>query len=118
MTKRSVAKLATPASDTPKPCGLLWAFAGQALVGPPGPLWAGPLWAPPALVGPLGSYTTDWPWLPPGSDTAHGMTDDVIVTGSGSGSASCTMTPDLRARKGKRIAPWAVMTVVNTNSLK
>ena len=34
--------------------GPLWAgtlWAPWALVGPPGPLWAGPLWAPGALVG-------------------------------------------------------------------
>ena len=34
------------------PPGPLW--AAWALVGPPGPLWPGPLWPPWALVGPLG----------------------------------------------------------------
>ena len=38
-----------------------WALMGRALTGPPGPSWAGPLWAPLALMGrtlmgPLGPY--------------------------------------------------------------
>ena len=74
----------------PRPCGLPWALVGRALVGPCGPLWAGPLWAlmaphgPGPLWAPLGPY---WPgpseplwarplWLPwvfmgPGTGTGQ-----------------------------------------------
>ena len=38
-----------------------WALVGRALGGPPGPLWAGPLWAPLGLVGPPGPC----PWARP-----------------------------------------------------
>ena len=37
------------------PFGLPLALVGWALVGSPGPLWSGLLWAPWALVGPLGA---------------------------------------------------------------
>ena len=102
----------------PGPCWLSWALVGAPGRLWAGPLWAGPLWAPlgpcgppgplwvrllwpppwalwakPSQAAPLGM--TDWPHLHPRSDTAHGTTDDGIVTGSGSGSASCTTTPDL-----------------------
>ena len=50
-----------------------WALVGRALgplmalVGPPAPLWAGPLWAPWALVGPPGPLWAGPPlWAPPG----------------------------------------------------
>ena len=43
-----------PMGRSPK-CSRGWgppgALMGQAVVGPPRPLWAGPLWAPWALVG-------------------------------------------------------------------
>ena len=38
--------------DSLGPCGRLWAVVGRGLVGPPGPLWAGPLWAPLGFDGP------------------------------------------------------------------
>ena len=72
------------------------ALVGQALVGPP---WALKGWAlvnPPALVGPPGPLHDGLAPVAPQSDTAHGTTDDVIVTGSGSGSASWTMTPAIK----------------------
>ena len=44
--------------------GHLWALMGRALMGPPGPLWAGPVG--PALVGPPGPLWA-WPlWAPMG----------------------------------------------------
>ena len=57
-----------------------WALVGRALgpvmalVGPPGPLWTGPLWAPWALVGPPGPLWAGPLWArralvgPPGPD--------------------------------------------------
>ena len=70
------------------PCGPAWVLLGRAFVGAHGPLHDGLAPAAPTI------------WLPQRSDTARGMTDDIIVSGSGSGSASCTMTPVQGAIKG------------------
>ena len=83
------------------PCGPPWALVGRGLVGPLGlcgPGQCGPTWAlvgrallaPPGHCGPTGPLCR----FPPRSATAHGMTDDVIVTVSGFGSDNCRMTPD------------------------
>ena len=74
------------------PCGALWALVGWALVGPCRP---GPCGPPRALVGPGCALAQ---WIGPGGRydrTVHGTTDNAIVIGSGSGSTSCTMTPNL-----------------------
>ena len=90
-----------------RPFWVPFALVGRAVAGPSGPLWTGPLWAPLGPCGPgpvgtprpswasMGPCTTDWPWCPLRWDTADRMTNNVIKTGSGSGSASCKMTPDL-----------------------
>ena len=44
----------------PGPCGPPWAFVGQALVGVPGPSWAGRLWARPLRDGNLWAPLGPW----------------------------------------------------------
>ena len=47
---------------------LLWALMGQALMGHPGTLWAGPLWA---TLGPYGPGSDRPPWALMGRAQAH-----------------------------------------------